>query len=60
MSNKIKVSELPVFDAVDYIKTVDDIKGWMQTSIDEDEGLLDLEYTLKLLLKAIDRIKEQP
>lgn len=57
--NKNKVSELPNFEVTDCIKTVADIKDWMEISIQEDEGLLDIEYTLKLLMKAIDRIKNE-
>ena len=51
------IEKLPTFDVTDGIKTVDDIKDWMKVSIQEDDGILDVEYTLKLLMKAIERIK---
>ena len=55
----MKIEELPKFDVTGGIKTVDDIKDWMGVSIQEDDGILDIEYTLKLLMKAIDRIKNE-
>lgn len=53
--NKIKVSELPDFDVSDSIKTVDDVKDWLEISLQEDKTIEDFRYTMSLLIKAIDK-----
>lgn len=53
--NKIKVSELPDFDVSDSIKTVDDVKDWLEISLQEDKTIEDFRYTMQLLINAIDK-----
>lgn len=53
--NKIKVSELPDFDVLDSIKTVDDVKDWLEISLQEDKTIEDFRYTMQLLINAIDK-----
>lgn len=51
----IKVSELPDFDVLDSIKTVDDVKDWLEISLQEDKTIEDFRYTMQLLINAIDK-----
>lgn len=53
--NKIKVSELPDFDVSDSIKTVDDVRDWLEISLQEDKTIEDFRYTMQLLINAIDK-----
>lgn len=52
---KIKVSELPSFDASDSIKTVDDVRDWLETSLQEDKTIEYFRHTMGILIKAIDK-----
>lgn len=52
--NKIKVSELPDFDASESIKTVDDVKDWLKISIQEDNSFEEFKMSLDICIKAID------
>lgn len=53
-----KISELPVFDASDAIKNIQDAKDWMEVSIQEDNTLDELKNSLLVILKAIDKINQ--
>ena len=53
-----KISELPVFDASESIKNIQDAKDWMRVSIEEDETLDEFKNSLLVLLKAIDKINQ--
>lgn len=53
-----KISELPVFDASDSIKNIQDAKDWMEVSIQEDNTIDELKNSLLVILKAIDKINQ--
>lgn len=53
-----KISELPVFDASDSIKNIQDAKDWMEISIQEDNTIDELKNSLLVILKAIDKINQ--
>lgn len=53
--SKVKISELPDFDAADSIKTIDDVKDWLETSIQEDKTFEDFKITLQIIIRGIDK-----
>lgn len=53
--SKIKISELPSFDASDSIKTVDGVRDWLETSLQEDKTIEDFKRTMEIIIKAIDK-----
>lgn len=53
--SKIKISELPSFDASDSIKTIDDVRDWLETSLQEDQTIEDFRHTMGIIIKAIDK-----
>ncbi len=52
--SKIKVEDLPSFDASDHIKTVEDVRDWLETSLQEDETIEDFRNTLDIIIRSID------
>lgn len=53
--SKIKVGELKSFDASDHIKTVEDVRDWLETSLQEDETIEDFRNTLDIIIRSIDK-----
>lgn len=53
--SKIKVEDLPSFDASDHIKTVEDVRDWLETSLQEDRTIQDFRHTLSFIIRSIDK-----
>lgn len=56
--SKIKVEDLPGFNILDSFNSIEDIKDWMQISINEDKTIEDFEQSANTLIAAIDKIKK--
>lgn len=53
---KRSIKDLELHEAVSYIKNLDDVKDYLSCVISEDETLNDVQYSIQILSKALERL----
>ena len=56
----MKISELPLHDSADYLNNMEDIKSYLRVAIIEDNTLDDISYSIAIVVKAIEKLKQTP
>lgn len=53
---KRSIKDLELHEAGSYIKNLDDVKDYLSCVISEDETLDDVQYSIQILSKALERL----
>ena len=53
---KRNIKDLELHEAGSYIKNLDDVKDYLSCVISEDETLDDVQYSIQILSKALERL----
>ena len=50
------IKDLETYEAGSYIKSLDDVKDYLECVIQEDQTLDDVKYSIEILRTALERI----
>ena len=52
----MKIEDLKTHESGSYIKSIEDVKGYLECVIQEDKTLEDIVYSIQILTIALERI----
>lgn len=53
----MKIQDLKTHENGDYIKTIDDVKQYLELVIQEDKTIEDVAFSISILTTALERLK---